>query len=152
MKNTIAIHVAFRFHETPPKTLFFQACEDATDPRAQQCSNYDDIPYGGQLLKWYPHHDSARPCSLICRGEQLQRMDRDATTSLSFASDGDAGMRSFESDEAIVVQLAEKVEDGTRCRAEGLDVCVAGECMVSSVSGFFELWPVGRFRDFCEGH
>lgn len=42
----------------------------------------------------------------------------------------DDDIHDIESDEAIVVQLTEKVEDGTRCRPEGLDICIDGECMV----------------------
>ncbi|XP_036150742.1 A disintegrin and metalloproteinase with thrombospondin motifs 6-like [Monomorium pharaonis] len=45
-------------------------------------------------------------------------MPRDSTDSLQ-----------FDSDETIVVQLADKVEDGTRCYAESTDVCIGGECM-----------------------
>ncbi|XP_032685179.1 protein madd-4 isoform X3 [Odontomachus brunneus] len=45
-------------------------------------------------------------------------MPRDATDTLQ-----------FDGDETIVVQLADKVEDGTRCYADGTDVCIAGECM-----------------------
>lgn len=52
-------------------------------------------------------------------------MSRDSTDSLQ-----------FDSDETIVVQLADKVEDGTRCYAESTDVCIDGECMVSEVSSY----------------
>lgn len=74
---------------------------------------------------------------MICRGEQTlengatrlrqevplgeKTMPRDSTDSLQ-----------FDSDETIVVQLADKVEDGTICYAEGTDVCINGECMVSA--------------------
>lgn len=49
-------------------------------------------------------------------------MPRDSTDNLQ-----------FDSDETIVVQLADKVEDGTRCYAQATDVCIGGECMVSEV-------------------
>lgn len=41
----------------------------------------------------------------------------------------------FDGDETIVVQLADKVEDGTRCYADSMDVCIGGECMVSAEVG-----------------
>jgi len=121
--------------------LWFQSCEKSGDFRAAQCAAFNNVPYSGQLLKWYSHYDPARPCALICRGEQTlengirrsrqevssdeKTLPRDATDSLQ-----------FDSDETIVVQLADKVEDGTRCYAEGMDVCIGGECMVSQASFF----------------
>lgn len=118
--------------------LWFQSCEKSGDFRAAQCAAFNNVPYSGQLLKWYPHYDPARPCALICRGEQTlengvrrsrqevlsgeKTMPRDSTDSLQ-----------FDSDETIVVQLADKVEDGTRCYAQATDVCIGGECMVSEV-------------------
>ncbi|KAL0100797.1 hypothetical protein PUN28_019286 [Cardiocondyla obscurior] len=111
-----------------------EPCEKSSDFRAAQCAAFNNVPYSGQLLKWYPHYDPARPCALICRGEQAlengvrrsrqevslneKMMPRDSTDSLQ-----------FDSDETIVVQLADKVEDGTRCYVEGMDVCISGECM-----------------------
>ncbi|XP_036139996.1 protein madd-4 isoform X3 [Monomorium pharaonis] len=111
-----------------------EPCEKSDDFRAVQCAAFNNVPYSGQLLKWYPHYDPARPCALICRGEQTlengvrrsrqevpsgeKTMPRDSTDSLQ-----------FDSDETIVVQLADKVEDGTRCYAESTDVCIGGECM-----------------------
>ncbi|KYN22295.1 ADAMTS-like protein 3, partial [Trachymyrmex cornetzi] len=112
-------------------------CEKSSDFRAVQCAAFNNVPYSGQLLKWYPHYDPARPCALICRGEQTlensvrrsrqevplgeKTMPRDSTDSLL-----------FDSDETIVVELADKVEDGTKCYAEGTDVCISGECMFTS--------------------
>ena len=34
----------------------------------------------------------------------------------------------------IVVQLAEKVVDGTRCRKDSLDMCIEGKCKVGNKS------------------
>ncbi|XP_012247090.1 protein madd-4 [Bombus impatiens] len=45
-------------------------------------------------------------------------LPRDATDALQ-----------FDSEETIVVQLADKVEDGTKCYADSMDVCISGECM-----------------------
>lgn len=38
----------------------------------------------------------------------------------------------LDSEETIVVQLADKVEDGTKCYTDSMDVCINGECMVSA--------------------
>ncbi|KAK2582675.1 hypothetical protein KPH14_004950 [Odynerus spinipes] len=127
-----------------------QLCEKPSDFRAEQCAAFDDVPYSGQLLKWYPHYDPARPCSLICRGEQslestvnrlrqqqqqqqqlqLQQQQRsqEGTNEKTLPRDAQDALR-FDADETIVVQLADKVEDGTRCYVDGYDVCINGECM-----------------------
>lgn len=94
------------------------------------------MPYSGQLLKWYPHYDPARPCALICRGEQalengVRRSRQEVPLSEKTMLHDSTDSLQFDSDETIVVQLADKVDDGTKCYVEGTDVCVAGECMVS---------------------
>lgn len=120
--------------------LWFQSCEKTGDFRAAQCAAFNNVPYSGQLLKWYPHYDPARPCALICRGEQalengIRRLRQEVSSSDEKTVPHDAAdSLQFDSDETIVVQLADKVEDGTRCYAEGMDVCIGGECMVSQVS------------------
>lgn len=44
----------------------------------------------------------------------------------------DDSMAEIDTDDTIVVQLADKVEDGTKCHAEGNDVCIGGTCMVNN--------------------
>lgn len=74
---------------------------------------------------------------MICRGEQILensvRRSRQEVPSGEKTRDSTDSLL-FDSDETIVVQLADKVEDGTRCYAEGTDVCINGECMVSEIS------------------
>ncbi|XP_045019748.1 ADAMTS-like protein 3 isoform X6 [Bubalus bubalis] len=74
---------------------------DAEDFRAQQCSAYNDVQYQGRYYEWLPqYNDPAAPCALRCqaRGQNL------------------------------VVELAPKVLDGTRCTADSLDMCISGIC------------------------
>ncbi|XP_074090087.1 ADAMTS-like protein 3 isoform X2 [Macrotis lagotis] len=74
---------------------------DAGDFRAQQCSAYNDVQYQGHYYEWLPiYDDSAAPCALKCqaRGQNL------------------------------VVELAPKVLDGTRCNIDSLDMCISGIC------------------------
>lgn len=112
-----------------------ESCEKSGDSRAAQCAAFNNVPYSGQLLKWYPHYDPARPCALICRGEQTlengvrrSRQEVPSTGGKTAPRDSTDSLQ-FDSDETIVVQLADKVEDGTRCYAESTDVCIGGECM-----------------------
>ncbi|XP_060473503.2 ADAMTS-like protein 3 [Panthera onca] len=74
---------------------------DAEDFRAQQCSAYNDVQYQGRYYEWLPrYNDPAAPCALKChaRGQNL------------------------------VVELAPKVLDGTRCNTDSLDMCISGIC------------------------
>uniref|UniRef100_A0A803SZV5 Ig-like domain-containing protein n=1 Tax=Anolis carolinensis TaxID=28377 RepID=A0A803SZV5_ANOCA len=84
------------------KTCSNNDCQsDAGDFRAQQCSAYNDVKYQGHLYEWIPvYDDSSSPCALKCQalGQQL------------------------------VVELAPKVLDGTRCNAKSLDMCISGIC------------------------
>ncbi|XP_034880141.1 ADAMTS-like protein 3 isoform X2 [Mirounga leonina] len=76
---------------------------DAEDFRAQQCSAYNDVQYQGRYYEWLPrYNDPAAPCALKChaRGQNL------------------------------VVELAPKVLDGTRCSTDSLDMCISGICQV----------------------
>ncbi|XP_076631991.1 ADAMTS-like no long nerve cord isoform X2 [Colletes latitarsis] len=110
-----------------------EPCEKPTDFRAEQCAAFDDVPYSGQLLKWYPHYDPAKPCALICRGEQSlentgNRFREETSVEKTLPHDATEALQ-LDSDETIVVQLADKVEDGTKCYTDGTDVCITGECM-----------------------
>nr|XP_028561741.1 ADAMTS-like protein 3 [Podarcis muralis] len=74
---------------------------DAGDFRAQQCSAYNDVKYQGQFYEWIPvYDDSGSPCALKC-----QALGK-----------------------PLVVELAPKVLDGTRCNAKSLDMCISGIC------------------------
>ncbi|KAI4477094.1 hypothetical protein M0802_014781 [Mischocyttarus mexicanus] len=121
-----------------------EPCEKPSDYRGEQCAAFDDIPYSGQLLKWYPHYNPARPCSLICRGEQSldnsvnrleqqqqRQQQQQGSNKRTLNHDAQDDLQ-FDTDETIVVQLAEKVEDGTRCYLDGHDICINGECMWST--------------------
>lgn len=110
-----------------------ESCEKPSDFRAEQCAAFDDVPYSGQLLKWYPHYDPTRPCALICRGEQSlentgSRLRQETSAEKTLPGDATDALQ-LDSEETIVVQLADKVEDGTKCYTDGTDVCINGDCM-----------------------
>lgn len=109
-KDTIWDYNVYRLCLWSDFCLFFflvQPCSDSSDFREQQCSAYNDVPYEGQLFKWGVHHDEMEPCSLSCK------------------------TRSKDGRSTLVVQLAPKVQDGTRCRHGSLDMCISGKCQVS---------------------
>ncbi|XP_067838444.1 ADAMTS-like protein 1 [Heptranchias perlo] len=73
------------------------------DFRAQQCSAHNDVKYQGQYYDWLPiYNDPDKPCALKCLAK----------------------------DTALVVELAPKVLDGTRCYTETLHMCISGNCQV----------------------
>ncbi|XP_039714407.1 ADAMTS-like protein 3 isoform X2 [Pteropus medius] len=74
---------------------------DAEDFRAQQCSAYNDVQYQGRYYEWLPrHNDPTAPCALKCQARGQN----------------------------VVVELAPKVLDGTRCNTDSLDMCISGIC------------------------
>ncbi|XP_041841021.1 ADAMTS-like protein 1 isoform X3 [Melanotaenia boesemani] len=76
---------------------------DAGDFRAQQCSAHADVRYQGEFHEWLPvYNDPDNPCSLKCKAK---------------GSD-------------LMVELAPKVLDGTRCYTESLDMCISGICQI----------------------
>ena len=84
---------------------------DAEDFRAQQCSAYNDVQYQGRYYEWLPeYNDPAAPCALKCHAQGQN----------------------------LVVELAPKVLDGTRCNADSLDMCISGICQVSHT---YSLYP-----------
>ncbi|XP_055594208.1 protein madd-4 isoform X2 [Uranotaenia lowii] len=107
------------------KICNMQPCPEQQDFRAHQCSAYDDVPYDGALLKWTPHYDYSEPCALTCRGRPqhlLEDMPDSAAASESFPPVvGD-------DEPSVIVQLSNRVQDGTRCRPGSLDMCIQGKC------------------------
>ncbi|XP_029942955.1 ADAMTS-like protein 1 isoform X2 [Salarias fasciatus] len=76
---------------------------DAGDFRAQQCSAHADVRYLGQYHEWLPvYNDPDNPCALRCRAKGS----------------------------GLLVELAPKVLDGTRCYTESLDMCISGACQI----------------------
>ncbi|XP_075451055.1 ADAMTS-like protein 1 isoform X2 [Ascaphus truei] len=76
---------------------------ESGDFRAQQCSAHNDVKYQGQYREWLPiYNDPENPCSLKCQAKGT----------------------------ALVVELAPKVLDGTRCYTESLDMCISGLCQI----------------------
>ncbi|XP_068164161.1 ADAMTS-like protein 1 isoform X3 [Antennarius striatus] len=76
---------------------------DAGDFRAQQCSAHADVRYQGQYHEWLPvYNDPENPCALKCKAKGS----------------------------GLVVELAPKVLDGTRCYTESLDMCISGVCQI----------------------
>ncbi|KYO21121.1 ADAMTS-like protein 1 [Alligator mississippiensis] len=74
---------------------------DVGDFRAQQCSAYNDVKYQGHFYEWLPvYNDPSAPCALKC-----QALGKN-----------------------LIVELAPKVLDGTRCNIESLDMCISGIC------------------------
>lgn len=77
---------------------------ESGDFRAQQCSAHNDIKYHGQTYEWIPvSYDPVSPCALRCQARG----------------------------KSLVVELAPKVLDGTRCKTDSLDMCINGVCQVS---------------------
>ncbi|KAK5848469.1 hypothetical protein PBY51_006080 [Eleginops maclovinus] len=76
---------------------------DAGDFRAQQCSAHADVRYQGQYHEWLPvYNDPDNPCALKCKAKGS----------------------------GLVMELAPKVLDGTRCYTESLDMCISGVCQI----------------------
>ncbi|XP_061524819.1 ADAMTS-like protein 1 isoform X2 [Phycodurus eques] len=76
---------------------------DAGDFRAQQCSAHADVRYQGQYHEWLPvYNDPDNPCALKCKSKGS----------------------------GLLVELAPKVLDGTRCYTESLDMCISGLCQI----------------------
>ncbi|KAL6118680.1 adamtsl1 [Pungitius sinensis] len=76
---------------------------DAGDFRAQQCSAHADVRYLGQYHEWLPvYNDPDNPCTLKCKAKGS----------------------------GLLVELAPKVLDGTRCYTESLDMCISGVCQI----------------------
>ncbi|XP_026712235.1 ADAMTS-like protein 3 isoform X1 [Athene cunicularia] len=84
------------------KTCSSNDCpSDVGDFRAQQCSAYNDVKYQGHFYEWVPvYNDPTAPCALKC-----QALGKN-----------------------LIVELAPKVLDGTRCNIESLDMCISGIC------------------------
>lgn len=136
------------FQEKNPR-YWLQPCENPSDFRSEQCAAFDDVPYSGQLLKWYPHYDPSRPCALICRGEQSventgNRLRQETSVEKTLPHDATDALQ-LDSEETIVVQLADKVEDGTKCYTDSMDVCINGECMVSGYDYYLFLYILFLF-------
>ncbi|XP_022069624.2 ADAMTS-like protein 3 isoform X1 [Acanthochromis polyacanthus] len=89
------------------KNIRYRTCSNTDCPvesgdfRAQQCSAHNDIKYQGVTYEWVPApYDSSAPCALRCQ-----------------AKGG-----------GLTIELAPKVLDGTRCRADAFDMCISGIC------------------------
>lgn len=103
----------------------FQPCPESREFREDQCTAYDSIPYDGTLFHWAPHNDDDDPCALTCRGQPS-----------NFEREGDTVM--------VVAKLADKVQDGTRCRLGSLDMCIDGKCQVNI---YFKLYAILRNKN-----
>ncbi|TSK82194.1 ADAMTS-like protein 1 [Bagarius yarrelli] len=76
---------------------------DSGDFRAQQCSAHADVRYQGRFYEWLPvDNDPENPCALKCKAKGTD----------------------------LIVELAPKVLDGTRCYTESLDMCISGACQI----------------------
>ncbi|XP_055914951.1 protein madd-4-like [Eupeodes corollae] len=106
-----------------------QPCPEQQDFRAHQCAAYNDVPYDGTLYMWTTHYDYMDPCALTCRGRP-SHLSHDVSQ-----PEVDVGGVIFDPDESdhydepsVIVQLSSRVQDGTRCRAGSLDMCIQGKC------------------------
>ncbi|KAM9366905.1 ADAMTS-like protein 3 [Symphorus nematophorus] len=89
------------------KNIRYRTCSNMDCPaesgdfRAQQCSAHNDIKYQGVTYEWVPvPYDPTAPCALRCQAKGR----------------------------SLTVELAPKVLDGTRCRADAFDMCISGVC------------------------
>uniref|UniRef100_A0A8C9L739 ADAMTS like 3 n=1 Tax=Pavo cristatus TaxID=9049 RepID=A0A8C9L739_PAVCR len=93
--------LAAYFYKLFPLVCFQDCPSDVGDFRAQQCSAYNDVKYQGHIYEWIPvYNDPTAPCALKC-----QALGKN-----------------------LIVELAPKVLDGTRCNTESLDMCISGIC------------------------
>ncbi|KAK6493207.1 ADAMTS-like protein 1 [Huso huso] len=91
------------------RNIRYRTCSNVDCPpalgdfRAQQCSAHIDVRYQGQYYEWLPlYNDPENPCALKCKAKGT----------------------------SLVVELAPKVLDGTRCYTESLDMCISGTCQI----------------------
>ncbi|XP_033482099.2 ADAMTS-like protein 3 isoform X1 [Epinephelus lanceolatus] len=89
------------------KNIRYRTCSNKDCPaesgdfRSQQCSAHNDIKYQGVTHEWIPSpYDPSAPCALRCQAKGR----------------------------SLTVELAPKVLDGTRCRADAFDMCISGVC------------------------
>ncbi|XP_069673465.1 papilin isoform X4 [Periplaneta americana] len=75
--------------------------EVSTEFRAEQCAEFNAIPFEGRYYKWVPYTKAPNSCELNCmpKGERFYFRHK------------------------------RKVIDGTRCDEEKLDICVDGQCL-----------------------
>lgn len=90
----IGVRKRYRICNTEP------CSELAPSFRAEQCSNFDDVPYKEELHTWVPVSTPMTPCQLHCKPEG------------KFFS----------------VMLSDTVADGTRCNPGTRDICINGKC------------------------
>ncbi|XP_037039972.1 protein madd-4 isoform X3 [Bradysia coprophila] len=100
------------------KICNMQACPESQDFRAAQCAAFDEVPYDGQLYKWTTHYDYSEPCALTCRGRPAHLPD----------DSDDRDSLGLDEEPIVIVQLLNRVQDGTRCRTGSLDMCIQGKC------------------------
>ncbi|KAI3376757.1 hypothetical protein L3Q82_000351 [Scortum barcoo] len=110
------------------KNIRYRTCSNMDCPaesgdfRAQQCSAHNDIKYQGVTYEWVPApYDPSGPCALRCQAKGR----------------------------SVTVELAPKVLDGTRCRAEALDMCISGVCQAVAEVGCDHQLASGAREDNC---
>lgn len=59
------------------------------------------------------------------------RRGRPAHLTASDDNDADSIAGATEEEASVIVQLANRVQDGTRCRSGSLDMCIQGKCQVN---------------------
>lgn len=52
-------------------------------------------------------------------------------------TDTDGIIGAVEEEASVIVQLTNRVQDGTRCRSGSLDMCIQGKCQVSLTAFFY---------------
>ncbi|GIX70471.1 ADAMTS-like protein 3 [Caerostris darwini] len=85
------------------KICNMQPCPEPQDFRVFQCATFNSKPYKARMYEWLPYHDPEEPCALTCQAKGFN----------------------------FLAKLAQKVQDGTRCREGALDMCVDGQCQVN---------------------
>ncbi|XP_055908758.1 protein madd-4-like isoform X2 [Eupeodes corollae] len=106
-----------------------QPCPEQQDFRAHQCAAYNDVPYDGTLYTWTTHYDYVDPCALTCRGRPAHLSDDVSLPEVDVGGGVTGPDESEHYDEpSVIVQLSARVQDGTRCRAGSLDMCIQGKC------------------------
>ncbi|GLH10987.1 Papilin [Gryllus bimaculatus] len=75
--------------------------ESSMDFREEQCAAFNNIPFEGRYYHWVPYTKAPNKCELNC----MPQGDR------------------------FYYRHKERVQDGTRCDEEKLDICVEGQCL-----------------------
>ena len=110
MPNTVKVYCSYWIFKQATfndNDDWLNVCTGGSGLKSILCFSLSPSPlFQGKMHSWVPHHvaEAKSPCALTCRA--------------------------VNSSGPLVVQLAARVHDGTRCKPGSLDMCVDGTCQV----------------------